>query len=186
MSNKEIIEQLEALRGHCSSMIDKEDPESPWRADVEALDEAIKAMAGLNINKNQNGGINTMSDKTKVTIEHPDGHRQEVTADTVLCFTVDKGAEFLGGKAKTIDANEIFIGRDIPESIFAQTIGSLLSSFVETRQKENPMMAAFNLHRISQILEAKSKDLTSGTTQQQKEEALHGAVEDLLKVLLSR
>ena len=186
MSNKEIIEQLEGLRSHCSSMIDKEDPESPWRADVEALNEAIKVMAGLNINKNQNGGINTMSDKTKVTIKHPDGHRQEVTADTVLCFTVDRGAEFLGGKAKIIDAKEIFIGRDIPEPIFAQTIGSLLSSFVEARQKENPMMAAFNLHRISQILEAKSKDMTSGTTQQQKEEALHGAVEDLLKVLLSR
>lgn len=186
MSNKEIIEQLESLRSHCSSMIDKEDPESPWRANVEALDKAIKAMAGLDINKTQNGGINTMSDKTKVTIEHPDGHRQEVTADTVLCFTVDRGAEFLGGKAKIIDANEIFIGRDIPEPIFAQTIGSLLSSFVETRQKESPMMAAFNLHRISQILEAKSKDLTSGTTQQQKEDALHEAVGDLLKALLSR
>ena len=53
MSIKEIIEQLEGLRSHCSSMIDKEDLESPWRADVEALNEAIKVMAGLNINKNQ-------------------------------------------------------------------------------------------------------------------------------------
>lgn len=186
MSNKETIEQLEDLRSHCSSMIDKEDPESPWRADVEALDKAIKAMAGLDINKTQNGGINTMSDKTKVTIEHPDGHKKEVTADTVLCFTVDRGAEFLGGKAKIIDASETFMGMDIPEPIFAQTIGSLLSSFVETRQKESPMMAAYNLHRISQFLEAKSKDLASGTTQQQKMEELHGAVEDLLKALLSR
>lgn len=165
MNNKEIIKQLESLRSHCSSMIDKEDPESPWRADVEALDEVIKAMAGLNINKTQNGGINTMSDKTKVTIEHPDGHKKEVTADTVLCLTVDKGAEFLGGKAKVIDASEIFMGKDIPEPIFAETIGSLLASFVEKRQQDSPMMAAFNLHRISQILEAKSKGLTSGTTQ---------------------
>lgn len=186
MSNKEIIEQLESLRSHCSSMIDKEDPESQWMADVEALNEAIKAMAGLDINKKQNGGINTMSDKTKVTIEHPDGHRKEVTADTVLCFTVDRGAELLGGKAKIIDANEIFIGRDIPEPIFANTIGSLLASFVEKRQQDNPMMAAFNLHTISRILEEKSKAMTQGATQEQKEKELGAAIENLMKAIFSR
>lgn len=130
MSNKELIKQLESLREHCNEMIDKEDPEDTWRADTEALNEAIKAIAGLDIDQNKNGGINRMSEKTKVTIEHPDGHRKEVSADTVLCFTVDKGAELMAGKARIIEAQELFIGRDIPEPIFAETIGSLLASFV--------------------------------------------------------
>lgn len=186
MSNKEIIKQLEGLRDHCSEMIDKEDPEDIWRADMQALNEAIKAMAGLDIDQNKNGGINRMSEKTKVTIEHPDGHRKEVEADTVLCFTVDKGAELLAGKARIIEAQELFIGKDIPEPIFAETIGSLLASFVEKRQQNSPMMAAFNLHVISKILEAKSEALTKGTTQEQKEKELGVAIENLMKAIFSR
>lgn len=186
MSNKEIIKQLESLREHCSEMVDKEDPEDIWRTDVQALDEAIKAIAGLDIDQNKNGGINRMSEKTKVTIEHPDGHRKEVSADTVLCFTVDKGAELLAGKARIIEAQELFIGKDIPEPIFAETIGSLLASFIETRQKESPMMAAYDLHTVSKILEARSKKLAADTTPEQREKELHGAIENLVKTMFSR
>ncbi|MCM1219479.1 MAG: hypothetical protein NC548_33790 [Lachnospiraceae bacterium] len=127
-----------------------------------------------------------MSNKTKVTIEHPDGHRKEIAADTVLCFTIDRGAEFLAGKARIIEAQEVFIGKDIPEPIFAETIGSLLASFIETRQKGSPMMAAFNLHAISAILEAKSKALSQGATQEQKEKELGAAIENLMKAVFSR
>lgn len=181
MRNKEIIKQLESLRDHCNEMIDKEDPEDIWRADTEALNEAIKVIAGLDIDQNKNGGINRMSEKTKVTIEHPDGHRKEVSADTVLCFTVDKGAELLAGKARIIEAQELFIGKDIPEPIFTETIGSLLASFVEKRQQRSPMMASYDLYAISKILEAKSKALAAGTTAEQREKALHGAIENLMK-----
>ena len=49
----------------------------------------------------------------------------------------------MAGKARIIEAQELFIGRDIPEPIFAETIGSLLASFVEKRQQSNPMMASY-------------------------------------------
>ena len=127
-----------------------------------------------------------MSKKTKVIIEHPDGHRKEATADTVLCFTVDKGEEFMKGKAQIIEAEELFTGKDIPEPIFAEIIGSLLISFVEKRQKNNPVTAAFNLHTISKILEAKSETLMQGTTRDQMENALNVAIENLMKEIFSR
>lgn len=42
----EIISQLESLAEHCDSMIDKDDPESIWRVDTEALQEAVKKLKG--------------------------------------------------------------------------------------------------------------------------------------------
>lgn len=42
----EIISQLESLAEHCDSMIDKDDPESIWRVDSEALWEAVKKLKG--------------------------------------------------------------------------------------------------------------------------------------------
>lgn len=40
----EIIEQMKSLESHCSSMIDKDDPESIWEADAEALREAVEKL----------------------------------------------------------------------------------------------------------------------------------------------
>lgn len=37
MELQKVINQLEDLKGHCESMVDKEDPDSPWQADCEAL-----------------------------------------------------------------------------------------------------------------------------------------------------
>lgn len=42
----EIISRLESLAEHCDSMIDKDDPESIWRVDTEALQEAVKKLKG--------------------------------------------------------------------------------------------------------------------------------------------
>ena len=41
MNIEQIIYQLCSLREHCGSMIDKDEPDSVWMADVEALDFAI-------------------------------------------------------------------------------------------------------------------------------------------------
>lgn len=41
MRMDEVISQLEGLAAHCSSMIEKDDPESIWREDLEALNAAI-------------------------------------------------------------------------------------------------------------------------------------------------
>ena len=38
---REILEQMKSLQAHCEDMIDKEDPDSIWRSDVEALGSVI-------------------------------------------------------------------------------------------------------------------------------------------------
>lgn len=178
------MERLEDLRDHYQSMIDKDDPASIWWGETEALTEAIKALS-LDIDKNQKGERG-MTSEVKVTITTHDGTTKKFTGDTVICFTVSKTAEFLDGKAGIIDANEVFIGKDIPNSIFAATIGNLVGSLIEVRQKEHPMMAAFTLHEVSKILEAKSKSLARGASNYQKETELQKAIEEFLKAVLTR
>ncbi len=46
MSMRDIISQMESLAAHCESMIDKDDPESIWKEDVVALNEAVKKLEG--------------------------------------------------------------------------------------------------------------------------------------------
>lgn len=46
MAMSEIIRQLEELANHCDSMVDKDDPESIWRKDVKALNEAVHKLEG--------------------------------------------------------------------------------------------------------------------------------------------
>ena len=184
MDRRAIVERLEDLRDHCQSMIDKDDPASIWWGDTEALTEAIKALS-LDIDKNQKGDMDMMS-KVKVTIVAHDGTTKEITGDTAICFTVSKAAEFLSGKAKIIDANEAFVGHDIPDPLFAVTMGSLVGSLIKARQKERPMVAAFTLHEVSLILEAESKELASGASDHQKEAELQKAIEELLKATFTR
>ena len=118
--------------------------------------------------------------KVKVLIEHEDGHKQELNGDTVICFTVSKAGEFLNGKAQLIDAQAAFIGREIPAPIYPDTIGSLVASTIE-KSSENAVRASFNLHMVAQILEAKSKKIRSGLTEQEKKDAFNQAMEELLK-----
>lgn len=160
------------------------DPASIWWGDTEALDEAIKALS-LDIDKNQKRDMN-MTSEVKVTIVAHDGTTKEITGDTAICFTVSKAAEFLSGKAKIIDANEAFVGHDIPDPLFAVTMGSLVGSLIKARQKERPMAAAFTLHEVSRILEAESKELAGGASDHQKEAELQEAIKEFLKAMLSR
>lgn len=183
MDKQVIIEHLESLQGHCQSMIDREDPESIWRGDVEALTEAIKALS-LDINKTKKEKTNMMSE-VKVTIETQDGHKQELSGDTLICFTVSKAGEFLEGKAQLIDAQAAFIGKEIPDTIYAPTIGSLVASLIE-RSTEGKMRATYNLHKVAQILEAKSEERVGKTTKQEMEAELHRTMEEIFKSVLSR
>lgn len=183
MDRRAVIERLESLRDHCQSMIDKEDPESIWRGDVEALTAAIEALS-LDINKNQKGDRN-MTSEVKALIEHMDGHKQELKGDTLICFTVSRAGEFLNGKAQLIDAQAAFIGRAIPDPIYPQTIGSLVASVIE-KSSSGRIMAAFNLHEVARILEEKSKELAGKTSEKEKEAELHNAIEELMKHIFSR
>lgn len=123
--------------------------------------------------------------KVKVEVMAPDGHVEVFTGDTAIVFTIEKGEEFMDGKAKMIDANAAFVGHDIPEQIFSPTIGSLVGSFVKQRSKEHPMLAAFELRNIARILEAYENEIVSGQTPGDKKKALDEAVENLVKAILS-
>lgn len=182
MDRQAVIERLEDLRDHCQSMIDKDDPASIWWGDTEALTEAIKALS-LDINKNQKGDMN-MTSEVKVTIEHEDGHKQELNGDTIICFTVSKAGEFLDGKAQIIDAQAAFIGRAIPDPIYSHTIGSLVASMVE-KSSSGKVRAGFNLHAIAQVLEAKSKEIKSSLTEPEKDKAAEDAFKKFLEAVLS-
>lgn len=183
MDRQAVIERLESVRRYCESMHQK-DGSTVWKDDAEALTEAIKALS-LDIDKNQKGDMN-MTSEVKVTIVAHDGTTKEITGDTAICFTVSKAAEFLSGKAKIIDANEAFVGHEIPDPLFAVTIGSLVGPLIEARQKESPMAAAFTLHEVSRILETKSKSLVSGASDHQKEAELEKAIEEFLKAVFTR
>lgn len=183
MDKQVIIEHLESLRGHCQSMIDREDPESIWRGDVEALTEAIKALS-LDINKTKKEKTN-MTSEVKVTIETQDGHKQELSGDTLICFTVSKAGEFLEGKAQLIEAQAAFIGNKIPDPIYAPTIGSLVASLIEN-SSERKIQAGFYLHEVARIMEAKSEELSKRATKQEKETEMHSVIEEFVKSVLSR
>ncbi len=121
--------------------------------------------------------------EVKVLIEHEDGHKQELNGDTVICFTVSKAGEFLNGKAKIIEAQASFIGREIPDVIYADTVGNLIASLIEKSSK-NAVRAGFNLHMAAQILEAKSKEIKSSLTEQEKKDAIDKTVEEILKAVI--
>ena len=179
MDRQAVIERLESVRRYCESMHQK-DGSTVWKDDAEALTEAIKALS-LDINKNQKGETD-MTSEVKVTIVAHDGTTKEITGNTAICFTVSKAAEFLSVK----DANEAFVGHDIPDPLFAVTMGSLVGSLIKARQKERPMAAAFTLHEVSRILEAESKELAGGASDHQKEAELQEAIKEFLKAVLSR
>ena len=190
MDSKTIIEQLEGLREHCSSMIQKDEPDSIWKKDRDALDGAIyaiEALQRLNIN-NSNGGINRMSNEGKVTvtvtIEMPDGIKKELTGDTVICFTVEQAKEFMDGRARILQAQAVSIGKEIPAPIFAPTIGALVGDYLEKSPNSGgKVMAAYNLHTVAELLGKKSKEIGRQASPQEVESALEDALKNLFEAL---
>lgn len=158
-----------------------------FQKDKDALDGisyAIEALACLDVNKKQNGGIGTMSDKVKVTIEMPDGFKKEFSGDTVICFTVEQAKEFLNGSAKMVTANAVHMGMEIPAPIFAPTIGRLISEVIERNpSSRDKITRAYNLHEVSKILEAKSRKLRDDATPEEIESALQDALKNLFETL---
>lgn len=125
-----------------------------------------------------------MSDKVKVTIEMPDGIKEEFYGDTVICFTVEQAKEFLNGRAKMITANAVHMGMEIPEPIFAPTIGSLVGEVIEKNpSSRDKITKAYNLHEVSRILETKSRKLRDDATPEERENAMDDAIKNLFEAL---
>lgn len=125
-----------------------------------------------------------MNDKTKVIIELPDGTKKEHTGDTVILFTVDQPKELLDSQVKRVDTNIVHAGRKIPAPVFAETIGSIFGNYLETCPNSNgKLMAAFHLHEVADILEAKSKELKEQAPPQEVSDRLDHLVENLFKAL---
>lgn len=120
-------------------------------------------------------------ERTIVTVTAHDGSIKTFSGDTAIVFTVEKCNDFINGKVKQVEANTAFVGYDIPDIIFAETMGSLFSSFIATRQKEHPMIASFDLHEVSKIMEAYSKKISDETTYEEKVYELNYIIEKLSK-----
>lgn len=125
-----------------------------------------------------------MSEKVKVTLEMPGGVKKELTGDTVICFTVDQAKEFMSGRAKLVEAQAVSMGQDIPEPIFAPTIGALVGNYLETSPNSSgKVMASYNLHTVAELLEKKSEELREQTTPKEVEDSLQEALKSLFEVL---
>lgn len=94
-------------------------------------------------------------DKTRVTITAQDGTIKELTGDTVICFAIS-GAY---GQDDIVDAAVGFLGVDIPDKIFPETIGSLTGSLIEKAREEDPALASFFMFKAGNILQKMSKEL---------------------------
>ena len=66
MPVEEIISQLESLAEHCDSMMDRDDPESIWSVDKEALQEAVKRLKGELSGENAAATIRQIMEKEDV------------------------------------------------------------------------------------------------------------------------
>ena len=67
----------------------------------------------------------------------------------------------------------------------SRPIANLIASLIEDTGK-NAVRASFNLHTVAQILEAKSKKVRSGLTEQEKKDAFYQAMDELFKATISK
>lgn len=125
-----------------------------------------------------------MSEKVKVTLEMPGGVKKELTGDTVICFTVEQAKEFMSGRAKLVEAKAVSMGQEIPEPIFAPTIGALVGNYLETSPNSGgKVTASYNLHTVAELLERKSGKLRTQVTPKEIENASQEALKSLFEAL---
>ena len=125
-----------------------------------------------------------MSEKVKVTLEMPGGVKKELTADTVICFTVEQAKEFMSGRAKLVEAKAVSMGQEIPEPIFAPTIGALVGDYLETSPNSGgKVTASYDLHTVAELLEKKSEELRKQVTPKEAEDSLQEALKSLFETL---
>lgn len=128
-----------------------------------------------------------MSEKVKVTLEMPGGVKKELTGDTVICFTVEQAKEFISGRAKTIQAQTVSMGQEIPKLIFAPTIGALVRNYLETSPNSGGKAAvSYNLHTVAKLLEKNSEELKKQVTLREVKDSLQEAFKSLFEVLRMR
>lgn len=123
-------------------------------------------------------------EKTKVIFEipaiegkHP--HIREISGDTVICFTVDKGVD-LNDEEESIDTNSVYLGANIPDHLFGILMGKFVSETIEN-MRENKISAYLSLRIAAQILEEKSKSIHESMAEPEKALVTSDMIAQLLK-----
>lgn len=122
-----------------------------------------------------------MAQKTTVTIT-ADGFCKVLSGDAVIVFAVDKVDEFESGKVKELEASTGYVGKEIPDSFFADTIASMLSVVIKRKSEGDPVMESFNLHMVSEYLKDESEKIMKGMTQQQQLRAMEFSIREMRRL----
>ena len=125
-----------------------------------------------------------MAEKTTVVITSADGHVKTLSGDTAIVFTVENARDFMENKAERINANVGFVGKDIPEFVFADIIGELVASMIKKHYDGHPTLAAFDLDNVSQFLKNKGEEIIKATSKEELDADIKYESKRLLKMLL--
>lgn len=124
--------------------------------------------------------------KTTVEITASDGENVTLSADTAIVFTLDNMEKITGNSGKVAITSGIScVGKKIPEHVLSKIIASLVISFIE-KIEDTPLLAAFNLNNIAEILEKRSDEILETATFEDKKAALDTAFNNIVKEFLGR
>ncbi len=121
-----------------------------------------------------------MTEKTTVVITAQDGTQKTFSGDTVIVITVENANEFLEGKVEGIRSHIGCIGKRIPDPLVSDIIAGTVSELVEKMHKEHSVIAASELHEISELLEKREKELVDKASLPEMLSTISSLLEDLM------
>jgi len=98
-----------------------------------------------------------------VDVTMNDGTKKQFDGDTALILTLKDCRKFMNKEVHHITAGVAYMGADIPTPIYPETIAGMIASFTKSRT-ESFMIASYDLHRISELLEKESRELACRTS----------------------
>lgn len=123
-----------------------------------------------------------MDEKTTVTIKTANGFTKELAGDTAIVFMVSNVIPHIKKEVKNVDAECAFVGKKIPECIFANIMGSLTGSMIETHIKD-PVEALAILHECSEILNEIGMKILNKLSPEQLRTSLEKSIDELISAI---
>lgn len=124
-----------------------------------------------------------MSEKTTVTVMHPEGYEQTFECETAIVFAVDKIKEFLDGEVKQMECCTAYVGNEPPEVIFEKLIADLVAGLIAKDSEDNPVKGSFKIFNVAQRLMEKADKLKEQAAKEQVDEFMRKMTHELLNVL---